>query len=953
MIEAKAQEYAFGTFRMLPERRLLLSGATPVRLGSRAFDLLQVLVERRGELVAKDELVSRVWPDTFVDETNLRVHVAALRRALGEGGREQPRFLANEPGRGYRFVAAVDVLATEDAATDEPQPHGPTTAPLPMPLVRVVGRDEIVATLAQQLPRSRMLTIVGPAGIGKTTVAVMLAETVASAYADGVHHVDLSVVDTSDRVPGVVATTLGLPVHTEGPTSEIVSHLAQRRVLLLLDGCDSVLDGVAALSEAIVRAASGVHIVATTREPLRTEGERVVRLPALDLPLEQVTTADAAMLHSAVALFAERAEATVDGFLLTDDDAPLVAEICRRLDGIPLAIELAAGRIDAFGVQGVADLLKDRFRLLTGGRRRALPRHQTLAAALDWSHDLLSDDQAMLFRRLAVFSGGFGLDAVIEIAAAGESWHAETPMLVASLVAKSLLAADVSGTITVYRMLDTTRAYGLRKLEEAGETHLVSRRHADFNRTSLLDLERRWLARAVSEAEAQFRLRVDNVRAALDWCFTPGGDAELGAALTAAAVLMWLHLSLVDECRMRVERAIELTPRADDPASRQRDMQLYAALGLSLMFTRGAVADSVAAALRRTLELAESLGNSEYILRALWGLWVGRLNNGAIPESLQLARRFAEVAQATPDPVDDIIADRMVGFSLHFLGENAEARRALERMLAGNPGHRVHSHSYRFQFDLWATARATLAESLWLQGFPDQALAEARAAVAHAESIGHAMTTCNTLAKATAVALHVGDDDLAARMIADLRSVADAHALLFWRAEGACLEGVRKCALGQLDDGLALLGGHIHAFPGNALTVRYVAYVGTLADALSVAGRHEEAAATLAEALGRCERNSELWCLAELLRIKGDILIRSGARADESDAAYRASLELSRRQGAIAWELRTCMSLVRLWNGTPRSDESLTTLRSVRSTYTEGESSLDLRTADLLLARHS
>jgi predicted ATPase/DNA-binding winged helix-turn-helix (wHTH) protein len=484
---------AFGPFRLFAAQHLLLEHEKPLRLGSRALEILTVLVENPGEVVTKEELVARVWPDTFVEEGNLRVHMAALRRALGDG-QAGSRYVVTVPGRGYRFVAPVSVL--EPSAPAPPKSSEEAASNLPLLLTRMVGRAEIVAALAVQLAQRRFITIVGAGGIGKTTVAVAIADAVTPNYRDKVAFVDLSPLTDAALIPSMVAAVLGLPTHSENALTALVAFLSDKEMLLVLDSCEHVADAVANLVERVREAAPGVHILATSREPLRAAGERLYRLLPLGVPPSSVRlNAEEALAFPAIQLFVERAGAVLDGFELTDANAPIVADICRRLDGIALAIELAAGRIDAFGLRELAARLDDRFRLLTRGRRTALPRHQTLGTTLDWSYQLLPESERTVLHRLAAFAGRFTLEAVEAVISGGESIVNQ----VANLVAKSLITADIGGDVVYYRLLETTRAYALDKLEESGERSEYARRHADYFRALFRCAELEWDRRPTAE----------------------------------------------------------------------------------------------------------------------------------------------------------------------------------------------------------------------------------------------------------------------------------------------------------------------------------------------------------------------------------------------------------------------------------------------------------------------
>jgi len=331
---------AFGPFRLLSARRLLLEGDKPVRLGSRAFDILAALVERAGEVVGKEELIARAWPSTFVDEANLKIQVSALRRALGDGQGDN-RYIVSIVGRGYDFVAPI---REEEPSPASPSPTVVPTAPhnLPFATTRMIGREETVTALVARLSRQRLVTIVGPGGNGKTTIALAVAERMIGAYEHGVWMVDLAPLRDPHLVPSAVATVLGLEIRTEDPLPALVAALRDRRVLMLLDNCEHVIDAAAAgLAAAVLSGAPGVTILATSREPLRASGERMHRLAPLNCPEPSSTlTATEAAVFPAVRLFVERVSAIVEDFALTDADVPLVVTICRRLGGLPLAIAL-------------------------------------------------------------------------------------------------------------------------------------------------------------------------------------------------------------------------------------------------------------------------------------------------------------------------------------------------------------------------------------------------------------------------------------------------------------------------------------------------------------------------------------------------------------------------------------------------------------------------------------
>src|ERR1700751_1531339 len=448
---------SFGPFSLLTAERLLKKDDESIPLGGRALDILIALVERAGEVVTHRELISTVWPGVTVDDANLRAHIAALRKALGDG-RDGARYVSNVAGRGYCFVAPV----TRSSARQPVPITGITPTErgqkLPRRLTRMVGRDDTVRSLAQQLQMWRFVSIVGPGGVGKTTVAISVAHTLVDGFHDAVFFIDLAALTDPQRVPTAVASALGLTVQTQAPVVGLLAFIGDSKILLVLDSCEHVIGVAAALAERVVSDAPQTHILATSCEALRVEGEHVHLLHSLDCPPEDAgLTAMEALRYPAAQLFMERAAASGYEAELSDTDAPISAPICRRLDGIALAIEPAASSVGSLGIRGTAELLDNRFSLLWNGRRTALPRHQTLNAMLDWSYNLLSEHEKAVLGRLSVFVGDFTLAAARSIASDAQIDEATSTEAIANLLSKSLISKAELQESTFYRLLETTR----------------------------------------------------------------------------------------------------------------------------------------------------------------------------------------------------------------------------------------------------------------------------------------------------------------------------------------------------------------------------------------------------------------------------------------------------------------------------------------------------------------
>lgn len=894
-----------------------------MRLGGRALEILITLVERAGELVSKEELVERVWPGVRVEEGNLRVHVAALRRVLGDGGLGE-RYLATEPGRGYRFVAPLAIRSSSSA-----EDRGPV-ARLPA-AVRTIGRDECVRILVEELAEHRLSTVAGPGGMGKTTVALAVARQLVASF-EHVELVDLSSLVDGAQLPSVIASALGLP------EDGLIAALRAGRTLLVLDNCEQVVAAAAEWVERVLRETSSVHVLATSREPLRASAERVHRLPPLGLPLRsQGLTAAQALGYPAVQLFVERAAARVDGFTLSNADAPFVAEICRRVDGLALAIELCAGSVGRSAIAEISALLDVSLPSLTGA-----PRHQTLRATLDWSHELLPIPERRILRRLGVFAGWFELEVGYAVAGEGSTWP-EFADIVAELVSKSLIVTDVSGSVAECRLLETTRAYALEKLEETGEAHDTRARHARLQ----LALVEGFIPEAAAP-DAGARL-LENVRLALDWAFGTHGDRELGCALTVATLPVWRRLSLMEECLLRVKQALATSL---DVATPRQSMELHAALGVTLLSSISADNGEIRQALSQALRLAEELEDVDHQLRALWGLWLAAFHIAQHRMAVVLAGRFRVVAEEAGRRNDASIGLRMKAVSLSLLGELAEARLLIERMLDEYEPPRDRADALRFQFVQEVIGRATLVVVAMQRGEWDLAQRVSDRAVELALEAGHALSLCDVLAQAVVpVALLRGDLQAAEKYITLLLSTAEQHRLDLWHAWGRCFRGMLLIARGQIETGLVVFGAALDDLPKTRFVPRHTALLARFADGLRRAGRVDEGMAAIERALSLVERTQEHWAVPELLRVQGELVL-AGDLADRHERAaqlFRRASRSAEQMGALAWELRAATSLAHLLHLADRNLEARDVLAPVYARCTEGADTRDLKHAVQLL----
>jgi predicted ATPase/class 3 adenylate cyclase len=448
---------------------------------------------------------------------------------------------------------------------------------LPELISSFVGREGEIGEAKRLLAEHRLLTLVGMGGIGKTRLSLQLAADVIDSYPDGVWLIEFGPTNDPAMVAAAVAQVLGLQEQARTPLLQtLCAHLRSCHLLLVFDNCEHLLTACAELAGALLVAAPGIHILATSREPLQVDGEQCLLLPPLSLP-SPTADAETVWRSDAVQLFVERARLKQPNLALAQSQAAIVAAICGHLDGIPLALELAAARVATLSVEQINAHLGDRFRLLVGGSRRSLARQQTLRATLDWSYELLTEHERVVLRRLAIFSGGFTLEGASSVVADPTIAAADVLELLSQLVARSLVVAEASTVETRYRLLETTRAYVLEKLAEVGETRTIQRQHAQYYRARFEHSSEDWLRMGDSAWQAIYLPERDNLRVALDWAFSSDGDVPIGIGLAGASAPLWWEGGPIGEGRRRLETASAKISQ-DTPEIEQARIWLWAGL---------------------------------------------------------------------------------------------------------------------------------------------------------------------------------------------------------------------------------------------------------------------------------------------------------------------------------------------------------------------------------------
>ena len=624
----------------------------------------------------------------------------------------------------------------------------------------------------------------------------------------------------------------------------------------------------------------------------------------------------------------------------------MALEICRRLDGLPLAIELAAAQVDMFGLRGLAAHLDDRLAVLTSGHRTALPRQQTLRATIDWSYELLAQAERRLLCRLAVFPGGFTLEAAAAVMSECYNAPAVVSEGIASLFAKSLVSRDGSSPTGRWRLLETIRVYALEKLAESGELDVVARRHAEFFRDSVVPTATSPVWRISVNDVAYFGREIDNIRAALDWSFSPIGDAAVGVALAAAFAPVWLHLSLVIECRERAERALDiLTSGCDLTAPLER--RLHIALGIALILTMGPV-ERTRAILAKARQLSESADDVEDELRMLWAQWSMESLLGEYRSSQLTAQRFSEVAPRTRDPSFIIVSQNFIGSALLFGGNPRQAQDCFEKVLEHYVAPASGRHKILFHYDQHALARARLARALCLQGYTDQAAEQARISFAEAETADGELTLLWVAHHALCpVALMIGDIASADRGVAAMHDVATKLDAAIWRILATYWEGYAFVERREFARGSALLRKTLDTCDQTGWHVCNAESLGVMARGLAGLGQLGAALVTLDKAFAQADHGGERYCIPELLRIKAEVLLQAASEPNfAAEDCFLNAIAVAREQGALFWELRATLSLARMRIKQKREDEAKQILASVYDRFTEG-----FETTDLLSAR--
>jgi predicted ATPase/DNA-binding winged helix-turn-helix (wHTH) protein len=940
----------FGRFRLFKHARYLEKEGVPLAVGSRTFDLLIILAERRGEVVSKAELFKRLWPNNkLVEDSALRAQVSILRKILGtsEDGFE---YITNVSGRGYCFVAPGDLGLVVQTRT----PAGPTSSreTLPPHLHLIYGRAECIAGLSEKLLEHRFLTIVGPGGIGKTTVAVNLAHELYEAFGGAVYFVDLAPLRDSSLLPIAVANAFGAVLQSTDAWPAILTLLRHKRALVVFDNCEHLIESMAVLAERLFNHATHLHILTTSRETLQIECEQVYWLQPLESPPSDLEPdAEAAMGFSSVQLFTQRASASSADFRLNDADAPIVASICRKLDGIPLAIEIVARRVQALELKSIEGELDDRMKLSWQGYRTAFRRHQTLEATVDWSYNLLSETERLIFSRLAVFAGSFSLDAARAIAVTDAEIECQLLDALESLVSKSMMIVVPFKHQTRYRLISFTRAYAWQKLAEQGECQTLQRRYALLVNQLLIDAQIAAKTQAGFSWQTIFDLEIHNVRTALDWSATAQGDADMMIELTVNALSMLTGAQMYPECQIRCEQLLNLHgDRFQTPTV--QESRVLTSLTLATTLTKGFEAEGRALS-SRGLDLARLMKDEELEVMASYNLYVYDVFGHSATAALETAKDFLKLAKLRDCTPDVASAHRMIGGALLYRGELEEARYNLD-LSAQYYGISGTSRGGISHFDGPLQTRARQAENDWLLGALDKASADCEVMLQEALAHANDRSCFSLLVPSIPMAMYMENNlTNARRRIALLTNYYLRFTSGWGKAIVEAFEAAAEIVCGNDPGALRKLAAANEGLRKANATVYLMQFLGTLAEGFGRAGRLTEAHAALDEAMAASQRGTFIWWRPELLRIRGNLLAaaKTDAAALRAEQYFREAIELAGAQSSLWLQLRGALELARFDVARGHYGEALAGLAQVYERFTEGFDFFDLREARALLAK--
>ncbi|AXC11195.1 Signal transduction response regulator / Tetratricopeptide repeat-containing protein [Acidisarcina polymorpha] len=893
--------FTFGPFRLIPSRQLLIRGRSPVKLGARALDVLHLLLTRTGEEVSKDALIEFAWPNVFVDQANLKVHISGLRRAL-EDTFPNPTYIATIPGRGYQFVAPVQKELIDQEHYTSIDQQAASGFPVPSTLV---GRQRDLQAIARALEFTNLVTLVGPGGVGKTSLAIAVAHIIRKKYPDGIHFVDLSVSSDPTLVPHLIATSVGIRTEMSDFVPVLRSHLRDKRALIVIDNCEHVLHAAATIVSQLIQEKARGRLLTTSREPLGVSSEHLQRIEPLGVPgPKAINSAMDAMSYPSVELFAIRAlEST--GYELNDQDAQAIADLCERLDGLPLAIEIAAAKLDQFSPSELLESLRGRVAQLGQGEEKSHARHRTLWATLDWSYRLLSIEEAMLFRLLSVFAGPFEWTEVAGMARILRYSPYTTTLALGGLVAKSLISADLDGEQLRYQLLFSARDFAAEHLINDPYARDAHHQHAVSVLTTLQKAETEWSWVDNRLWRTRYGEKAADLRKALDWCFGASGDPTLGISLAIAAIRLWNEQSSTIDQLYQVDRALQHCVMLPEGLKRGAQLATSRAWGLLHARRLRSEADN---AWNTALEVARLDGGVDQEIAVHCGRVIFFVYTGRCDQAIIVLDQFARIAEHANDQASLFDEARLRAFVSIHLGHVVEVRIQLEQLAKElDRGLSISRAASRYGLQRLVSVQTTLALANWLSGRPRSAVGAIEELLSRTSEARQLIGQAHVLALfAMPLALWMGDIETLERYTKMLRDILNVENIALWDPVQRFYEHVARQARGH--HAIEEIQSAIQDLVKDNFVFRTPMYLGVLAQILLRSGQREQAQETIESALKLQHQLQERWCLPELMRIKGSVLEALGEHA-MADAWRRRALEGAQRDGSRFLELRVANDL--------------------------------------------
>jgi predicted ATPase/DNA-binding winged helix-turn-helix (wHTH) protein len=944
--------FSFGPFSVSPGTRILRKDDAVVPLGSRAFDMLVAMIERNGTVVTPEELMAVAWPGVSVVESNVRVQVANLRRTLG-CGRGGARYIANVAGRGYCFVEPVKRIdSVDESSLISPELDGgppiahdnavkqgaESLSTFPLPLDGAVGRDACIAELAQIMGEKRLVTVVGAAGAGKTTLATLVAHAL-DTFDGAMLFVDLSIVEREEMVTEALAAAVGYLPPGGDLLPGLLEILSARKTLIVLDNCEHVISAAASLCQQIVQGTRNVFLLATSREALRVREEFVYLLRPLAFPPEagRLTT-NQAMAWPAIQLFMARAWEGGARGAMRDDEAGIVAELCRRLDGNPHAIGLVASRVGSYGIQGVADLFESRLALQWRGRRHDSPRHQTVEALIDWSHNLLSEQDRQVLERLSVFSGAFSVESAVAVTSDEALDAFMVREAIANLVDKSLVAVGGESDETHLRLLETTKAYAAARLARLPGGERFARRHALHYAEQLRRLSD---GHHTTRSGERPRLReIGNVRTAIQWAFSAGNESTLATTMWCMAAPFFLELGLIRESKRTCERALDELPA--EFRSTPTELRLLDLTGIT--YFAGADYDGpIRPVLERGFELSRQLGDRESMFHFLTGRHLQAITNGEFQRSLSVCDEYSTLASTQGGPNEAIIAGWMTGSSKHYLGDmvGADESFAQSDELLAQQGIRPLRY---FEVMKEIIASINSARVTWAVGRQARALVLARNVIDAGRKLPGSLAMRVTLC--FHILLSHGLHDEARGLIEELENLSIDYNTSVRRQVLNVNKGFLLTALGQSEAAVHHLEQCLALLPPPKMSVVRTDALQALAESQLASGNATGALASIDEAIALSRETKGEFTFPDLLRTKAEVLMSlPRAGTDAVDEVLSEALDRARKQGALVWELRIALTMAKARAAQGRHEDGRLVLEHVYCRFSEDFDTKDLQAA--------